>query len=172
MAERQTRCLQAAVRAILWGFKSPLLHHVVMKDLLTIAEHIAKRAHKNQIDKGGRAYIEHPLFVASQVDGINAKAAALLHDVLEDSDITPSDLLNQGIPQDIVDVVVVLTRKANESYEDYIKRVKKNPIACQVKIADLKHNSDLTRLKVVTMKDRMRVEKYQRALQYLKGNDE
>lgn len=128
---------------------------------------IARDAHKGQVDKAGVAYIQHPLFVASLVEGELAKTVALLHDVVEDSDWTLEDLRKEGLPEEVVQAVGILTKKRNENYEEYILRVKQNPLARQVKLADLKHNSDLSRLANVTDRDRKRVAKYQKAIAYL-----
>lgn len=128
---------------------------------------IAKDAHKGQVDKAGVEYIQHPLFVASLVEGELAKTVALLHDVVEDSDWTLEDLRKEGLPEEVVQAVGILTKKRNENYEEYILRVKQNPLARQVKLADLHHNSDLSRLANVTDRDRKRVAKYQKAIAYL-----
>ena len=128
---------------------------------------IAKDAHKGQVDKAGVAYIQHPLFVASLVEGELAKTVALLHDVVEDSDWTLEDLRKEGLPEEVVQAVGILTKKRNENYEEYILRVKQNPLARQVKLADLQHNSDLSRLANVTDRDRKRVAKYQKAISFL-----
>lgn len=128
---------------------------------------IAKDAHKGQVDKAGVDYIQHPLFVASLVEGELAKTVALLHDVVEDSAWTLEDLRKEGLPEEVVQAVGILTKKRNENYEEYILRVKQNPLARQVKLADLKHNSDLSRLANVTDRDRKRVAKYQKAISFL-----
>ena len=128
---------------------------------------IAKDAHKGQVDKAGVDYIQHPLFVASWVEGELAKTVALLHDVVEDSDWTLEDLRKEGLPEEVVQAVGIITKKRNENYEEYILRVKQNPLARQVKLADLKHNSDLSRLANVTDRDRKRVAKYQKAISFL-----
>ena len=128
---------------------------------------IAKDAHKGQVDKAGVDYIQHPLFVASLVEGELAKTVALLHDVVEDSDWTLEDLRKEGLPEEVVQAVGILTKKRNENYEEYILRVKQNPLARQVKLADLKHNSDLSRLANVTDRDRKRVAKYRQAIAFL-----
>lgn len=128
---------------------------------------IAEDAHKGQVDKAGVDYIQHPLFVASLVEGELAKTVALLHDVVEDSDWTLEDLRKEGLPEEVVQAVGIITKKRNENYEEYILRVKQNPLARQVKLADLKHNSDLSRLANVTDRDRKRVAKYQKAISFL-----
>ncbi|MSS57638.1 HD domain-containing protein [Erysipelotrichaceae bacterium Oil+RF-744-GAM-WT-6] len=140
-----------------------------MSNILEKAKEIARKAHLGQKDKAGEDYIYHPLWVSAHVDGEKTKTAALLHDVLEDTSVTSKDLLNQGIPREIVNSVIVLTRKSGEDYFDYIKRVKKDPVARQVKIADLKHNIDLSRLPKVTEEDIKRNKKYRKALEYLEN---
>ena len=128
---------------------------------------IAEDAHKGQVDKAGIAYIHHPLYVASLVEGKLAKTIALLHDVVEDSAWTLEDLRMEGLPEEVVQAVGILTKNRDESYEEYLMHVKQNPLARQVKLADLKHNSDLSRLANVTDRDRKRVAKYQKAIAFL-----
>lgn len=140
-----------------------------MSNILEKAEEIARKAHLGQKDKAGVDYIYHPLWVSAHVDGEKAKTAALLHDVLEDTSVTSKDLLNQGIPREIVNSVIVLTRKPGEDYFDYVKRVKKDPVARLVKISDLKHNMNLSRLQKITEEDIKRSKKYRKALEYLEN---
>ena len=135
--------------------------------MINIALSIAKKAHAGQVDKAGIDYIQHPLYVASQVKTEQEKAVALLHDVLEDSDITAADLLAYGLSNEVVTAVKTLTKKKGQSYQDYLEKVKSNDLARVVKLADLKHNSDLSRLKSVSETDRERVKKYKNAIRYL-----
>ena len=135
--------------------------------MINIALSIAKKAHAGQVDKAGIDYIQHPLYVASQVKTEQEKAVALLHDVLEDSDITAADLLAYGLSNEVVTAVQTLTKKKGQSYQDYLEKVKSNDLARVVKLADLKHNSDLSRLKSITNTDYERVEKYKNAIRYL-----
>ena len=135
--------------------------------MIDIALAIARKAHAGQTDKAGVDYIQHPLYVASQVKTEQEKAVALLHDVLEDSDITAADLLAYGLSNEVVTAVQTLTKKKGQSYQDYLEKVKSNNLARVVKLADLKHNSDLSRLKSVSDTDRERVEKYKKAIYYL-----
>lgn len=128
--------------------------------MIDIALAIARKAHAGQVDKAGVDYIQHPLYVASQVKTEQEKAIALLHDVLEDSDITVADLLAYGLSNKVVTAVQTLTKKKGQSYQEYLEKVKSNNLARVVKLADLKHNSDLSRLKSVSDTDRERVEKY------------
>ena len=135
--------------------------------MIDIALAIARKAHAGQVDKAGVDYIQHPLYVASQVKTEQEKAVALLHDVLEDSDITVADLLAYGLSNKVVTAVQTLTKKKGQSYQDYLEKVKSNNLARVVKLADLKHNSDLSRLKTVSNTDYERVKKYKNAIRYL-----
>ncbi|VJT83693.1 metal dependent phosphohydrolase, HD region [Streptococcus pneumoniae] len=135
--------------------------------MIDIALAIAKKAHAGQVDKAGIDYIQHPLYVASQVKTEQEKAVALLHDVIEDSDITAADLLASGLSNEVVTAVQILTKKKGQSYQEYLGKVKSNNLARVVKLADLKHNSDLSRLKSVTNTDYERVKKYKNAIYYL-----
>ncbi|EFA25164.1 HD domain protein [Streptococcus sp. M143] len=135
--------------------------------MLELALSIATEAHRGQFDKAGIDYIEHPIFVASQVDSEEEKAVALLHDVIEDSSVTAEELLNAGLPETVVTAVQILSKKKGQDYPTYLKTVKSNPLARVVKLADLKHNSDLSRLSSVTDKDLERLEKYKKAIDYL-----
>ncbi|MEQ3456904.1 hypothetical protein [Enterococcus cecorum] len=128
---------------------------------------IAEDAHKGQVDKARVAYIQHPLYVASLVEGELAKTIALLHDVVEDSAWTLEDLRMEGLPEKVVQAVGILTKNRDEFYEEYLMHVKQNPLARQVKLADLQHNSDLSRLTTVTEIDRKRAEKYRQAIAFL-----
>lgn len=121
--------------------------------MLELALSIATEAHRGQFDKAGIDYIEHPIFVASQVDPEEEKAVALLHDVIEDSSVTAEELLNAGLPETVVTAVQILSKKKGQDYQTYLKTVKSNPLARAVKLADLKHNSDLSRLETITDKD-------------------
>lgn len=128
---------------------------------------IAESAHSGQVDKAGKPYIAHPKYVASLVETQEEKAAALLHDVLEDTDVTVQDLARAGIPEVVISAVCAISKKPGEPYETYLSRVKENPIARKVKIADLKHNMDLSRLLSVTLADIARKQKYAQALAHL-----
>ena len=127
---------------------------------------IAYEAHKNQVDKSGVPYIYHPIHVAEQMDTENECIIALLHDVVEDTNVTFKQL-EEVFSKEIIDILKLLTRKGNIEYDEYIKRIKNNSIACKVKIADLTHNLDKTRLGFVTEVDVKRNEKYKKALQIL-----
>ncbi|MDT2595990.1 HD domain-containing protein [Enterococcus dongliensis] len=135
--------------------------------LYDLALIIAQEAHKGQVDKAGIDYIHHPIYVASLVETDEEKAVALLHDVIEDSDITLSDLLNHGIPNNVLKAVSILTKNNKLSYQEYLVQVKSNELARKIKLADLKHNSDLSRITDPNKKDYERLEKYKKAIKYL-----
>ena len=137
------------------------------QSMVDLALSIARKAHEGQLDKAGVDYIEHPIYVASQVDTEEEKAVALLHDVIEDSLVSAEGLLQAGLPETVVTAVQVLTKKKEQDYQTYLETVKKNPLARVVKLADLKHNSDLSRLSSITEKDRERLKKYKKALDFL-----
>lgn len=128
---------------------------------------LAKKAHLGQKDKGGNDYIEHPKAVASMMDTDIEKAVAYLHDVVEDTEISFDDLKEYGFPNQIIEAVKALTKQKNESYDVYIDRVIRDPIAKKVKLADMKHNSDITRIKNPSQKDYDRCQKYLDKIQYL-----
>lgn len=134
-----------------------------------IARDIATRAHDGQLDRAGKPYIGHPAHVAAHVEGDLTKAAAWLHDVIEDTPATFEDLQAAGICSEVIDALRLLTHDKSIPYLDYVANLKANPIARAVKLADLHHNSDLTRLPVVTDKDRARAEKYARAIAILEN---
>lgn len=131
------------------------------------AYEIAKKAHLGQVDKAGEAYIKHPEKVASFVKTDEEKAVAYLHDVIEDTELTLEDLYEYGLSKEVIEAVDIITKKRGEDYQSYLNSVKKNKLARAVKLADLRHNSDLTRLTKVTEKDIKRKEKYQKAIDFL-----
>lgn len=135
---------------------------------LEMAINLAVKHHVNQRDKGGDPYILHPLWVMSNVTGRKCKIAAVLHDIVEDTDVTLSDLRMYGFDYEIVEAIDVLTKKKGENYQEYIDNILTNPIATKVKIKDLEHNMDLSRiLDDLTEKDITRNEKYKKAYDYI-----
>lgn len=138
-----------------------------MQHLLEKAISIALAAHKGQVDKGGSPYILHPLRVMLSVETLNAKIVAVLHDVVEGSDITIDELRLAGFNEAILDAVQLLTRADEVSYEDYTKNIKNNSLATSVKKADLNDNMNMARLSGPNNSDSKRLEKYKRALQVL-----
>lgn len=140
-----------------------------MSDLINEALKIAQKAHKGQKDKGGNDYLLHPVTVALHCDTEKERIVALLHDVIEDSDMSLEDL--SIFDKDIIEAVIAITRREDQSREDYIKQVCSNEIARKVKIADLANNMDLSRIENITQKDLDRIERYKKELEYLKGLD-
>ena len=132
---------------------------------------LAYEAHQGQYDKSGLPYVFHPFHLAEQMDTEEAVTAALLHDVAEDTDYTLEDLRSMGFPDTVTDALALLTHDPSVPYMEYVERLKSNPIARSVKLADLTHNSDLSRLPVVTEKDLERVEKYRKAIKLLKQGE-
>ena len=133
-----------------------------------VAYAIAYVAHKGQYDKVGVEYINHPLTVASYCNSEDERIVALLHDVAEDTNITLEDL-SEFFDSNIIEALKLLTHDHNTPYMDYVARVKENPIAKAVKIADLTHNMDMTRFKNPTQRDYERLEnKYKPAMEFLK----
>lgn len=132
-----------------------------------IAKAIAIQAHESQVDKAGKPYIDHPAAVAAGVSDDVAKAVAWLHDVVEDTSITFDDLRAAGIASEVIDHLRLLTHDKSVPYMEYIAALKGDPVAREVKLADLRHNSDLSRLNVITAKDRERLAKYQQAIEVL-----
>lgn len=128
---------------------------------------LAYRAHLNQYDKSGMPYIFHPFHLAEMMPDEITAATALLHDVVEDTAVSFSDLEQEGFPKEVIDALRLLTRHDGLDYFEYIAQIKNSPIARAVKIADLKHNSDLSRLDTVDEKAVKRFKKYQKALEIL-----
>lgn len=131
-----------------------------------LALQIAQKAHAGQVDKAGKDYILHPMTVASYMDTDTEKAIAYLHDVLEDTDVTV-DALREIFPNEIVDTLITLTHRKDESYFEYIQRVSTSKLAKKIKVADLLHNLDITRIKEPTKQDYERLEKYKKEILYL-----
>jgi len=128
---------------------------------------IATEAHAGQVDKGGNPYILHPLRIMLKMTSVESMIAAVLHDVIEDTEVTKNDLLDAGFSIDVVDAVVALTRNVDESYMDFIRRAKQNPVARVVKLGDLEDNSDLSRIPDPTEKDYERLKRYKKAIKEL-----
>jgi len=126
---------------------------------------LAIKAHYGQKDKGGNDYILHPITVALHCDTKQEKIVALLHDVVEDSNVKLDDLREFG--DEIVCAVNAITKKDGQTLNEYLECVKANNIARKVKIQDLTHNMDLSRIINPCEKDYQRVEKYQQELEYL-----
>jgi len=125
---------------------------------------LATNRHAGQFDKGGNPYILHPLKVMYYLKSNDEElqCIALAHDLVEDTDTSYDELQELGFTDRIIQGIAALTKQRGESYDQYKERVKSNPDAVKVKMADLRHNTDIRRLKGVTEKDLARIEKYQR----------
>jgi hypothetical protein len=138
---------------------------------LTKAILIAAKAHDGQVDKGGSPYILHPIRLASRAKSTEASIAAVLHDVVEDSNVSLFDLKKEGFCLAIIEALDCLTRRPDESYDGFINRIKANPLATEVKLLDLEDNCDLSRIEHPTRQDYERIDKYKKAIAELKyGN--
>ena len=135
--------------------------------LTKTAMKIAFEAHKDQTDKNGIPYIYHPIHLAEQMTDEKTICVALLHDVVEDTEITFEQLKKEGFSSEILEALMLLTHDDELPYMDYVQNIKKNPIATAVKLADLRHNSDLSRLDIVDEKAIARAEKYKKAIALL-----
>lgn len=135
--------------------------------LIDRALQIALQAHTGQVDRAGAAYILHPLRIMNQMESEEERLVAILHDVIEDSSLTLVDLRAAGFPAAIVDAVDLLTHREDDSYEDYVRKIKGNALARRVKIGDLHDNMRLDRLPAPDQKDLERLGKYKRALEIL-----
>lgn len=132
-----------------------------MKSNLSLAIQIATEAHDGQVDRGGAPYILHPLRVMLAVKGDRERIAAVLHDVAEDCPAWPLERLReQSFSGAVCDALDALTRRKGEPYAEFIERCAADPIALVVKLADLKDNCDLSRIKNPTERDAERVRKY------------
>ena len=140
---------------------------MIYTDLTKKALKLCFESHKEQVDKSGMPYVFHPFHLAEQMTDEMTTVVALLHDVVEDSDITFEDLETQGFSDGILNALKLLTHDKSIPYMDYIAEIKKNEIATAVKLADLKHNSDLLRLDVIDEKTLNRKKKYEKAIKFL-----
>lgn len=133
------------------------------KTTLEDAISIAALAHKGVTDKAGAPYILHPLRMMMRMKSEAAMMAAVLHDVVEDTKWTLEQLREQGFSEEVLEAVDCLTRRDEESYEEFIERVQKNPIAREVKIADLEDNMNIQRISQIRPRDLQRLEKYHKS---------
>ena len=126
---------------------------VKLRRIYGVAIKIAEKAHRGQKRWKGEPYITHPKYVASKFpDCINCQIVAILHDVIEDTDVTDLILIDAGIPDHLVNSVFAISKQDGEGYKDYILRVREDKIATSVKIQDLKHN--LMSVKKGSMRDK------------------
>ena len=127
-------------------------------------------AHKDQTDKSGVPYVFHPFRVAEQMPDENTTVVALLHDVIEDTSYTLDDLRAMGFSEEVLEALALMTHDKNVPYTEYVAKLGENTIARTVKLADLRHNSDPTRLDTIDEKARERMEKYKAAIRLLSGS--
>ena len=142
-----------------------------MNDLSKILEKaalICVTKHQGQRDKAGAAYFQHPMRVAMNCEKDEEKIVAILHDTIEDTDVTPEWLKQQGFSDEIVEAILSVTRNPGENYQEFVARAKKNPIGRIVKIHDLEDNLNVLRLSEISPDMAERLTKYLKALEYLK----
>lgn len=125
--------------------------------------------HKDQTDKSGMPYVFHPLHLAEQMQDEATTVAALLHDVVEDTSCTFEELRGMGFDEAVLQALALLTHDDDTPYTDYVAAIKPNPIAKAVKLADLRHNSDLSRMDVVDERAMKRYQKYKDAIAFLEA---
>ena len=136
---------------------------MIYTDMTRLAMKIAYEAHHGMLDVPGVPYIFHPMHLAEQMDDEISCAVALLHDVVEQTDVTLDDLRSAGFPLKVTVAVSLLTHDPETDYFDFIRALKSNPIAKKVKLADLQHNSDLSRWARIDEQDIERTRKYAQA---------
>lgn len=142
---------------------------MIYTNLTKKALKISFNAHKNQVDKTGVPYVFHPFHLAEQMDDEASVCVALLHDVVEDTEYTFDDLEKEGFTKEIIDAIKLLTHDPSVPYLDYVNMIKENTIATKVKLADLKHNSDLSRLDLTVDKIPPKLDLYLEAIKILNG---
>ena len=141
-------------------------------DIIEKSLEIALKAHAGKKDKAGDVYILHPLRIMMHMRTKEEMSVAILHDVIEDSDYTAEDLLSEGIPKNIVNAVILLTKVDGENYEKFIKNLSKNKLSLNVKKSDIEDNINMLRLNVIDNIDIKRMKKYHKAWKILKKEDE
>lgn len=144
---------------------------MIYNPLIKKALRISFEAHKNQLDKSGIPYVYHPYHLAEQMEDPYSVCVALLHDVVEDAGVTLNDLRREGFPEAVIEAIALMTHDDSVPYLEYVNRLKENPLAKRVKLADLRHNSDLSRLDIITEKDIERAQKYKKAIALLESEE-
>jgi (p)ppGpp synthase/HD superfamily hydrolase len=130
---------------------------------------LAVEKHRGQVDKAGRPYILHPLRVMFRLETELEQMVGILHDVVEDSDVTFDDLRQMGYPEEVIVPLDKVTRRENETYDEFVARSKTHPVARRVKLADLEDNMDVRRsFAQLTEKDFERLKRYRRAWEELR----
>ena len=146
---------------VFWGCN---INIMIYTELTKRALKLCFEAHKNQTDKSGMPYVFHPFHLAEQMKDEETTIVALLHDIVEDTDYTIADLEKLGFPSNVLQALQLLTHNDDTPYMEYVAKIKLNQIAKAVKLADLEHNSDLSRLDTVDEKALKRKEKYHQAI--------
>ena len=131
------------------------------------AMRLCYEAHRDQTDKSGVPYVFHPIHLAEQMRDEDTTVTALLHDVIEDAVYTFDDLVKMGFSENVITALKLLTHDKSVPYMEYVAKIKENPVAKAVKLADLAHNSDLSRLNSIDDKARSRIQKYEAAKKLL-----
>ena len=144
---------------------------MIYTPMTKLALKLCFEAHKDQIDKSGMPYVFHPFHLAEQMADENTTIVALLHDVVEDTEYTLDDLREIGFNEDVLSAISLMTHADDVPYMEYVAQIKTNPIAKVVKLADLKHNSDMSRLDRITQKDEERAKKYRQAIELLENSN-
>lgn len=135
---------------------------------LEAAIHLAVEAHTGQLDRNGQPYILHPLRVMFRLRTEVLQIVGILHDVVEDSTYTFDDLREMGYPEKIIHALDCLTKREGENYEDFVARSQSDPIACEVKLADLEDNMDVRRMPRITEKEAAKLDRYRQAWEKLR----
>lgn len=141
---------------------------------MTLVDKVLKFAmekHEGQFDKAGEKYILHPLHIALQMDTEEEKIVALLHDVLEDTDATEKDLKDLGLSTETIEHIKCLTRPKDMPYMEYVQKISLDKVAKKVKLKDLEHNMDTSRLKGDVEKTKSLMKRYEKAYAFLKEDE-
>lgn len=142
---------------------------MIYTPLIKKAMELAYDYHKDQLDKGCMPYIFHPYHLAEQMETEHEICVALLHDILEDTNLCTGELRDAGFPEEWIEDIKRLTKSPDQTYKEYILALAPYDVCRKVKLADLKHNSDLTRLSGIWEQDMKRKEKYQKFIKILEN---
>lgn len=140
---------------------------MIYTEMTKKAMKIAYEAHSGQMDKGNVPYIFHPYHLAEQMETEETIITALLHDIIEDTPLTLAWLREQGFSEAVLEALALLRHENDMPYMEYIRQLQNNEIACRVKLEDLRHNSDISRMDKPDDKDKKRLKKYKEAIAYL-----
>lgn len=145
---------------------------MIYTELTNKALNLMFEKHKDQVDKAGIPYVFHPFHLAEQMPDETSTLVALMHDLVEDTDVTFEDLSSMGFPEEVVEAIKLLTHDKSIDYLDYVEKISKNSLARKVKIADLEHNMDPSRLSEEqknSPKRKAKYEMYVKSLELLKS---